>query len=626
MALRTQMRSLRLVRDLLFSQKTEGLLPYRPDPKPDPDGQRPAFVLERAAPEEEGADCGALAELYRALADAPQADVHALLLARHGRVVSEGWFAPYRPGVRHVTHSLCKSFTGTAVGLAIAEGYFGLEDKVAGYFPEYCSLFTGRRARAITVRHLLTMSSGISFNEMGEALESDWLRGIFESEILFEPGSRFLYNSMNSYLLSALVKRTTGQGLVEFLTPRVFAPLGFGTVGWEKCPHGIEKGGWGMYLDPEDMLKFGQLYLQGGVWQTDQGPRRLLPEEWVREATRTQITGSEGEYGYHIWTNAADGSFLMNGMFGQYVAIFPRQQAVAVMLSGNGNLFADSVAYTCLREGVARSCAADRPLPARRREKAALERLLGALEFGRPAPEQIGWTGRLAGRLAALLTRRQAEAERAAERAAIDALCGRRWTFPRSRAGLLPMMAQVMDGNFSGGVRALRLHRQGERLLLEWEEPEGALELPVGLGGWADGEIRIGPERFLTAARGDLRRDEDGRPVLVILLCLPEHSSCRQIKLSLQPGGAGQLQLRLDERPSLVIGIKKMFEQDQNTGTRNPLAELISGGYTQYRLRQLIAPELEGTPDAADAPEDAARAPGGQTGGEQDNSEEEEGI
>ena len=106
MALRTQMRSLRLVRDLLFSQKTEGLLPYRPDPKPDPDGQRPAFVLERAAPEEEGVDCGALAELYRALADAPQADVHALLLARHGRVVAEGWFAPYRPGVRHVTHSL----------------------------------------------------------------------------------------------------------------------------------------------------------------------------------------------------------------------------------------------------------------------------------------------------------------------------------------------------------------------------------------------------------------------------------------------------------------------------------------------------------------------------------------
>ncbi len=596
MALRTQMRSLRLARDLMFSQKTEGLLPYRPDPKPDPEARRPAFVLERSEPEAEGVQSGALAQLYRSLAAAPDACVHGLLLARHGRVVAEGWFAPYRAGVRHVTHSLCKSFTGTAVGLAIAEGYFGLEDKVASYFPEYCNLLTGRRTRAITVRHLLTMSSGISFNEMGEALENDWVRGIFESEILFEPGSRFLYNSMNSYLLSALIKRTTGQGLVEFLTPRLFEPLGFGQVGWEKCPRGIEKGGWGMYLDPEDMLKFGQLYLQGGVWQTPQGPRRLLPEDWVREATRTQITGSEGEYGYHIWTNSTDGSFLMNGMFGQYVAVFPDRQTVAVMLSGNGNLFADSVAYTCLREGIARCCVSDAPLRADRRGRAALARLLASLEFGRPVPPQRGWAARLRERLVALLTRPERAAEQAERWAGVDAFCGQRWTFPQSRAGLLPMMLQVMDGNFSGGVRALRLLRQGEGLLLEWEEPDGALALPVGLERWADGMLQIGPERFFAAARADLRRDEEERAVLVIRLCLPEQSSCRQIKLSMLPGGSGRLRLRLDESPSLVIGIEKMLEQDKNTATRNPMADLISGGYPRYRLEQLIAPELVGEP------------------------------
>lgn len=605
MALRTQMHSLHLARELMFGQKTEGLLPYRPDPKPEPAGGRPAFVLERSEPEREGVQSGELERLYRELANAQDACVHGLLLARHGRVIAEGWFAPYRSGVWHVTHSLCKSFTGTAVGLAIAEGYFGLEDKIVSCFPEYCNLFTGRRTRAITVRHLLTMSSGISFNEMGEALENDWVRGIFESEILFEPGSRFLYNSMNSYLLSALIKRTTGQGLVEFLTPRIFEPLGFGPVGWEKCPRGIEKGGWGMYLDPEDMLKFGQLYLQGGVWQTPQGTRRLLPEEWVREATRTQITGNEGEYGYHIWTNAADGSFLMNGMFGQYVAVFPRQQAVAVMLSGNGNLFADSIAYTCLRRGVERSCVSDSPLRVRRREQAALERVLSSLEFGRPVPEERHWTHRLRGALAALLTRPEQREKEAARQAAVDAFCGRRWIFPHSRAGLLPMMVQVMDGNFSGGVRALRLLRQNADLVLEWEEPDGALRLPVGMERWADGQVRIGTECFLTAARADLRRDEDGRPVLGIRLCLPEHSSCRQIKLSLLPGGSGGLRLRLDESPSLVIGIEKMFEQDRNTSTRNPLAELISGGYPRYRLRQLIAPELEGMPDAAEREADA---------------------
>ena len=356
MALKTQIRSLRFARDLILSQRCEGMVPYTPDPKPEYTGKMPSQRLPRSTPEKEGMSDGALATLYREVAAEKGGNVHALLIARNGRVVSEGWFAPYRAGVWHVTHSLCKSFTGTAVGLAISEGYFGLEDRVADYFPEYCNLLTGRRTRSITVRHLLTMSSGISFNEMGQSLESDWLRGIFESEILFEPGDRFLYNSMNSYLLSALIKRTAGQGLVEFLTPRIFEPLGFGPVGWEKCPRGIEKGGWGMYLDPEDMLKFGQLYLQGGVWQTAQGERRLIPQEWVEQATRTQISGTEGEYGWHIWTDSSDGSFLMNGMFGQYVAVFPQYQVVAVMLSGSGNLFAESASYRSLRQGVADAC------------------------------------------------------------------------------------------------------------------------------------------------------------------------------------------------------------------------------------------------------------------------------
>lgn len=590
MALKTQIRSLRFIRDLLLSQRCTGMIPYTPDPKPEYTGLLPTQKLPRSTPEQEEMSSSALASLYRSIAAEKGGNLHALIIARHGRVVSEGWFAPYRPGVWHVTHSLCKSFTGTAVGIAIGEGFFGLEDRVVDYFPEYCNLFTSRRTRAITVRHLLTMSSGISFNEMGQSLESDWLRGIFESEILFEPGDHFLYNSMNSYLLSALIKRTTGQGLVEFLTPRIFEPLGFGPVGWEKCPHGIEKGGWGMYLDPEDMLKFGQLYLQQGRWQTEQGERQLIPETWVEQATRTQIKSKEGEYGWHIWTDSSDDSFLMNGMFGQYVAVFPHEQVVAVLLSGSGNLFAESASYRHLREGVAAACTQGTDGHAAR---ADLERVLTGLEYMCPAPaaQQPGLRYGVI-RWLRHFCRNKKKMDVSPQ---LDLFCGSSWDFESSRGGLLPMILQVMDSNFSSGLRRLRLRREEDRLLLDWEEEGGKLCLPVGLERWEDGRITLRGETFLTAAKAELRPNEDLVPVLKITVCLPEHSSSRRIKLSITENG--RLLVRMDESPSLVVAIEKVIGQEENTGGKNPLSDLLlNNSYARYRMEQLIMPHLIGKP------------------------------
>ena len=608
MALMTQVKTLRLLREVLLGHGTR-VLPYEPDFKPEFTGGGPAQRMPRSGPEAEGMSSVALAQLYCDLAAAKGACVHGLIVARHGRVVSEGWFAPFRPGVWHVTHSLCKSFTGTAVGLAVEEGFFGLDDKVADYFPEYCSLLTSRRTRAITVRHLLTMCSGITFNEMGEALERDWVRAIFESEVAFEPGAKFVYNSMNSYLLSALVKKTTGQGLTDFLTPRIFEPLGFGPVGWEKCPCGIEKGGWGMYLDPEDMLKFGQLYLQGGVWRGPQGERRLIPEAWAREAVRTQITGADGEYGWQIWTREEDGSFLMNGMFGQYVAVFPQQDIVAVLTSGNGNLLTDSVAYTRLRAALAQPHFSDGPLPADPAGEKELARVLAALEFDRPvppAPPPQPWYRAAWARLRKRARGPQpAPPPRALPPEAL-AFCGETWRFEKSRGGLMPMILQFMDGRFSDGVRALRIEAAEDALILYWEEGGATLCLPAGWKRWADGRVCVQGETFLTAARAEVKLDEDDQPVLKIQLCLPEHSSCRRIKLSRQEEG---VLLRLDESPSLALAISKVVGQAANTGTKDPMSDLLlGGGYPQYRVQQLIAPQLRGVVTHAGDPALAAEA------------------
>ena len=362
MELRSNIKMLNYARKYLLND-TDNILPFPVRPQKPPRTGRLPTLLPRSAPRDEGVPAAALDTLYRSLSGA-ECGTHACIVLRHGRVVSEGWLAPYSSRYWHVTHSLCYSVTGTAIGMLADEGRLSLDEHVCEIFPEKCGLLTSRRMRAVTVRHLVTMTSGVAFKEAGAVLEGDWVKGFLDADVLFEPGSAFDYNSMNSYLLSALVKKTTGQGLVEFLTPRIFEPLGFGPVGWEKCPCGIEKGGWGMYLDPEDMLKFGQLYLQGGVWRGPQGERRLIPESWAREAVRTQITGADGEYGWQIWTREEDGSFLMNGMFGQYVAVFPRQDIVVVLTSGNGNLLTDSVSYTRLRAALAEPHFSDGPLPA----------------------------------------------------------------------------------------------------------------------------------------------------------------------------------------------------------------------------------------------------------------------
>ena len=140
--------------------------------------------------------------------------------------------------------------------------------KIQGYFPDKNVLFRSPRINNITVRHLLNMTSGLKFNEVHSVVEKDWVRAILQSDCSFEPGTEFSYNSLNTYLLSAILCKKTGMGLVEYLTPRLFDPLGIHNVSWDVCPMGIEKGGWGLWLRTVDMAKLGQFYLpsQGCGW------------------------------------------------------------------------------------------------------------------------------------------------------------------------------------------------------------------------------------------------------------------------------------------------------------------------------------------------------------------------
>ena len=298
-------------------------------------------ALPRSTPAAQGVAAGGIAAFLDALA-ARALEVHSFMLLRHGQIVAEGWWQPYAPGLRHELYSLSKSFTSTAVGAAIHEGRLTLDDTVVSFFPEERPATISANLAAMCVRHLLTMGTGHAEDTSARMHEGrgDWVRDFFDCEVAHAPGSTFLYNSGATYMLSAIVQRVTGQTLVEYLTPRLFEPLGIEGPPWACSPQGINVGGWGLSVTTEDIARFGLLYLRGGRW----GDRQLVPSAWVRDATSKHISNGNGGasdwqqgYGYQFW-RCRHGSYRGDGAYGQFCIVMPEQDAVLAMTGGTDNL------------------------------------------------------------------------------------------------------------------------------------------------------------------------------------------------------------------------------------------------------------------------------------------------
>lgn len=295
----------------------------------------PATVLPRSTPTAEGVDARAIEKFVTALETTPGVEPHGLMILRHGRVLAEGWWAPYSPDRVHLLYSLSKSFTSTAVGFAVAEGLMGLDDTVISHFPELEPEITDERSRRIRVRHLLAMASGHREETVQRAYAIDpvdLVRGFLLIPPDEEPGTLFCYNQPCTFTLGAIVQRLTGGSLTDYLGPRLFDKLGIDDFGWQRDPSGRQLAYSGFHAPTEAVAKLGQLYLQQGVWAGE----RLLSAEWVEEATRSHIDNSEREepdwaagYGFQFWL--ARHGFRGDGAYGQFCVILPEQDVVVAI-------------------------------------------------------------------------------------------------------------------------------------------------------------------------------------------------------------------------------------------------------------------------------------------------------
>ena len=287
----------------------------------------------RSTPEAQGVPSSAVLALVEAL---DQIDaMHSFMLVRHGSVIAEGWWAPYRATDNHELYSLSKSFTSTAVGLAVAESKLSIDDEVLKFFPEDAPAQPSANLKAMRVRDLLTMNTG-NQDEVPTAADKISAKAFLTNAVPHKPGTHFKYNTPATFMLSAIVQKQTGQTVEDYLRPRLFEPLGITQPVWNTNFQGLTLGGYGLSVRTEDIARFGQLYLQKGQWQGKQ----LLAREWVEMATSKQVSNGSNPrsdwdqgYGFQFW-RCRNGAYRGDGAFGQYCIVLPEQDAVIVITSG----------------------------------------------------------------------------------------------------------------------------------------------------------------------------------------------------------------------------------------------------------------------------------------------------
>ncbi len=300
----------------------------------------PAAGLPRSTPEAQGVSSAAVLAFVDA-ADKKVDVMNSVMLVRHGHVVAEGWWTPYDAKSRHELYSLSKSFTSTAVGLAVADGKLSIDDPVLKFFPDDAPEKPSNNLKAMRVRDLLCMSTGHQAEPaLNPTIKDPWTKAFLAAPVPFKPGTHFLYNTPATYMQSAIVQKVTGKTVLDYLKPRLFDPLGIDDPTWGSSPQGVSLGGYGLNVRTEDIAKFGQLYLQKGKWKDKQ----LVPAEWVAMATSKQTSNGSNPksdwdqgYGFQFW-RSRNGAYRGDGAFGQYCVVLPELDAVIAITSGTKDM------------------------------------------------------------------------------------------------------------------------------------------------------------------------------------------------------------------------------------------------------------------------------------------------
>lgn len=579
--------------------------------------ENPGQTFPRNTPESQGIHSEHLRNLVEELAYSPDTDMHHFMVLRHGNVICETDFAPYRKGIWHITHSMCKSITGMAAGLLIDEGKLDLSENIYKIFHDKGSTWAKIFRPEVTVENLMTMTSGVTFNESGIVSGNDWLESYLNAPVSEKPGTKFQYNSLNSYVLSAIITERTGMPMDEYLKPRLFDPLGITDYLWEKCPRGITKGGWGLFMHTEDMAKLGQLYLNKGKWNGKQ----IIPESWAEASVTKKVDSIEGTYGYgyQLWMEERPGSFEYNGMLGQNVLIYPDVDMVIVTNAGNEELFQDNVMLNIIRKYFPVDWMPKETIPENPIAYAKLQELTERLAGKRLKNDQYynsaliirkgGWKKNSS---KYRVRERQTEIEKAQNQQIhllTDLLDGTCYEMEQASVGLFPLVMQVMHNNMTDGISKINFYKKRTKelqqtLILCFQEGEESIELEMGWNQYIENKLSIHGETYLVAVKGELSSDVDDNPVLKVEIVYLEEAMRRKLYVTfVKDTSASKLitpeyiEIKWYESPGKAL-IMEGMESITTEVTKHPIYSRIreNGGIDLlHRLMgQTIEPVIKG--------------------------------
>ena len=577
-------RAIELGTGLAFTGKADpSVISYYPQKTEISGTEEPYF--RRTTPERRGVSSGRLLAMLRALEKEKRANIHSLLCLKDGEVICECAHPGYEINLWHLSHSMSKTVTGIAIGMLVDDGIISTDTHIVDIFPEY--EYSDASIEKITVQHLLTMSTGIRFSEAGSVTELKWTEAFFASSCAFEPGTDFAYNSMNSYILAAIVVKLTGKSLVDFLDERLFGPLHITNHFWELSAEGIEKGGWGLYLSAESWAKIGYMMISGGLFED----KRILSEKWVSDAcfrhSKTPETLGHFDYGYQMWTSREEDGYLFNGMLGQNVWICPANNLVVVILSGNNELFQNSPARSIIEKylsvdlsnDLSTSCFSGDLTDLRYAEQSFFKRR----HWIRPYTPKRGLGYKLGLRSQASYPPEWEE------------LLGK-YHFSKNNVGMMPLVIRAMQNNLRGSIEGVEFERDGDSVFFVYTEDGVSYRLEVGFCEFKETVIDFNGEKYIVRVMGEAMEDEDRNMLYKLELLFPELPNTRMIKFSFTD--EDKLLVRMYEMPNERIA--EVFLRELN-GTNpkmsaymNVIEKHMGKNVASKRVTDVFAPRLVG--------------------------------
>lgn len=468
----------------------------------------------RTIPEKKGISSKRIYNMLCELEREKRANVHSLMILRGGEVICECSRDGYGVNVAHISHSMSKSISGMVIGQLWDRGKIGLDARLADFFPEI--KYKDKRFSQITVEHLLTMTCGIDFAELGSITDRNWTEAFFASSVKFAPGSKFLYNSMNTYLLARIAERVSSKPFIELAKEGLFEPMGISNYLWEKGPEGTEKAGWGLYMSCESWAKIGYMFLSGG----DFFGKRILSSDWIIRCNETKaiVPEENGDfnYTYQMWRARGAEELLFNGMLGQNVWICPRNDIVAVLTGGNNELFADSPALEIIRKYLGGELSDKMDNADARILIDKLVTFFDSRRWAQPKEKRGGILCFLGLRAREIFDTSWLH------------LLGR-YALSKNNHGILPLIVRAMQNNLDSSLQELSFERRGEELYMVALESGARIRIPIGFYEYKSSILDFRGEKYIVKAMGEAIVDANGNREYRIEIIFPELSSTRMI-------------------------------------------------------------------------------------------------